>query len=504
MKQFSYEEALEFLAARTNLEMLVGFSPQGMEGRLDVLRRLLVCWGHPEEKYRTVHVAGTKGKGSTCVLLEAVLLEEGLRVGRYASPHLYSPRERLMIDGIPCSEEDWAELTFELIERIRQFDPALPEKLTFFEWTTLMAFVYFAKKGVDVAIFEVGMGGRWDATNVCRPELTIVTSISFDHIEQLGPTLADIAAEKGGIIKPGVPLLSTVRRPEAQGVLRRIALERGAPCFFLGQAFKVLPADPPGCFHFQTVPKRFPVQYAVDSLSVSLRGSHQIRNAAMAIAAAILLHAKTKREPLDARFIRQGLNKAYLPARIEIFQNPAGGPTFVFDGAHNRSSIRAFIKTLRETFPDQRLLLVFGISLGKDAEGMLTDILRYFSVLILTQHPSNPRRFPPQGLKTILSSLQGAPREIQEEFLTSAMIDSSLMEDSVMLGLDGQFLFHAARLDDPPPEAEEPSLKVQVVEDCFEALDRCLALATPDDVVCVSGSMFLAAVLRQYYLEGGG
>ena len=507
----TYEKAVEFLNTRTNLEKARSFTVQEMGNRLDDLRRYLKMAGNPEKKYRTVHIAGTKGKGSTCAMLEAILLEEGFRVGRFTSPHLYTFLERFTINRVLCGEEDFAEILFSIRDRLENEMPELLQEITYFELTTLIAFEYFARQQVDFAIFEVGLGGRWDATNLCRPELTLITSISFDHMEQLGPTLAEIASEKGGIIKPGVPLLSTVRRTEAQDVLRKIARKQKAPAFFLGEAFFVhpsrLPDTPDRAFRFQTASDKFPVKIKIDPLALSLPGSHQIRNASLAVAAAILLHWKTHRNEDDAkpdkRRIEGGLRKVSAPARVEIFPGTHSSATFIVDGAHNRSSIRALIKTLRENFPESRLLLVFGVSLGKDVEGMLTDIALHFEHLFLTQHSSHPRRFPPQGLKTILSSIPDAPREIREEFCMPNPKDSDFLnsEDSVHLDLDIQIPLYTHRYENLETQNDAMLSRVEVIEDSREALEKCWSLAAPNDVVCVTGSMFLAAELRQYFLE---
>ena len=501
-----FREAVEFLESRTNLEKSKTFSLQDMEKRLENLRRYLDLTGNPEKKYRTIHVAGTKGKGSTCVMLESILLQEGYRVGRFMSPHLYSFLERFTIDGLLCDEEDFAEILLDIKRRIEATMPELLGEITYFELTTLVAFEYFARQRVDFAIFEVGLGGRWDATNLCRPELTIITSISFDHMEQLGPTLAEIATEKGGIIKPGVPLLSTVRRTEAQDVLRKIAKKQRAPAFFLGEAFFVHPSRLPDAleqtFRFQTPSQKFPVKVRIEPLRVSLPGSHQIRNASLAIAATILLHRKSHR-PINPNAIARGLRNAVIPARIEIFPGLKSTPTFVVDGAHNRSSIRALIKTIREKFSESRLLLIFGVSMGKDVEGMLADIALHFEHLFLTQHPTHPRRFPPQGMKTILSSIPDAPREVREEFFLPNPKDSDFLnsEDSVHLDLDIQVPLYTQRYQELETPDDSPLARVEVVENCFDAVKRCWNMATPQDVICVTGSMFLAAEVRRFFLE---
>jgi len=451
----SFDESVRLLHDRINLERLQSFTPQDLEGRLDSLRNILDSLGNPETAYRTVHITGTKGKGSTCIMLESILREEGWRVGRFTSPHLYSFTERLMIDGTACSPDDFAELFFSVYERI---EPNTFQSLTYFEVLTLLAFVHFAQKQVDVAIFEVGLGGRLDATNLCQPDVSVITSISFDHMLQLGPTLADIAREKSGIIKPGAPVVTTVLLSEPQEVIRDKTNSLGLPLFVLDEHFFVLCRNHPYpsnggeilqyTFQYKTSPQ-FPVKLTLDGLSLKMPGAHQIDNAAAAISAFLLLHQAGK--PLDTESILRGLRKASIPLRVEVFRPSDGSPTFVFDGAHNRSSMQAFVKTVTELFPHRRLLLIFGASLGKDVEGMFAEIAGRFQHIFLTQCSESNRRFPPQELRAML-------------------------EDT-------------------------PETSIAVVDDCQVAWKQCERMAEAEDVISVTGSLYLAAELRKYFLE---
>jgi dihydrofolate synthase/folylpolyglutamate synthase len=504
----TFDEVIKMLESRVNLETRSDFSLEGMEERLEDLRQLLKYLGAPETRYRTVHIAGTKGKGSTCVLLESILVENHCRVGRFSSPHLYSVRERIAINGTPCSEKEFVEFMVPIYDRINAWNPKLLEELTYFELITLFAFEYFAQKQVDVAIFEVGMGGRLDATNVCRPDVTVITSISFDHMAQLGPTLTDIATEKAGIIKPGIPLVSAVRHPEAQKTIRTIARERCAPEFFLGEAFSIHRNNNheniQKRFCFRTIPQKFPLDFNLTDLSLNLLGLHQIHNASLALAAALLLRAKTSRITLNKSNIRNALWKTRLPIRIEVICSSDTLPTLVVDGAHNRSSIMALIKTVRKTFPNKRFVAIFGISLGKDAEGMLIDLMKYFERIVLTRYSSNPRAFPPQGLKTITSVLPNASVQMKEEIFGSAEENTVflLQEESVILNQPPEFSNETNHhVSHSTTTSEGKKLQIEVIENCQEALRNVWAESTSDDVICVTGSMFLAAELRQFFLE---
>ena len=435
----SFDEAVRLLHDRINLERLQSFAPQDMEGRLELLQQCLTTLGNPETAYRTVHVTGTKGKGSTCVMLEAILLESGYRVGRYTSPHLYSFTERLMIDGIACPPDEFAELFFSVYEKI---EPETLQSLTYFELLTLLAFVYFAQKKVDVAVLEVGLGGRLDATNVCQPDVSVITSISYDHTAQLGPTLADIAAEKSGIIKPGVPVVTTVLHPEPLAVIRDKAKAMGSPLFVLDEHFAVRQSDSPQyIFRYEARLPHFPVALSLDALSLKMPGTHQIFNASVAISAFLLLKSDCADDT-----IRTALRNAFMPLRFEIIANEES-PTVILEGAHNRASMQSFIQTVTEMFAHRRLLLIFGASLGKDVEGMFAEIGERFDHVFLTQASDSNRRFPPQELRSFVAL---------------------------------------------------PNTNVSVVEHCGEAWERCLKMAEKEDVICITGSLYLAAELRRH------
>jgi len=484
----SFEESVRLLEDRINLERLQSFEPQAMEGRLDILRQILAALGRPETAYRTVHIAGTKGKGSTCALLESIFLEHGWRVGRYTSPHLYHFTERLMVDGVPCPPEEFTELFFSVYDQI-ELDTF--QTLTYFELLTLLAFVYFAQKEVDVVILEVGLGGRLDATNICQPDVSVITSISYDHILQLGPTLSHIAAEKSGIIKPGIPVITTVLHTESQDIIREKAKSVGAPLFVLNEHFFVRYSraheSSRYTFRYDVSPPKFSVKLSLESVSLKMPGSHQVRNASAAISAFLLLHQE--KQTLDAQKIKEGLQKSFLPLRGEVIRLSENSPTILLDGAHNRASMRSFIKTAVGMFPKRRLLCIFGASMGKDVEGMFIEISGYFYHIFLTQTSDSSRRFPPQGLRLILASSHsefphGNQKDNEDYFDTSI----SVLTD----GID-TVLF--------PSEIDREIKGITVVENCKDALKQCLQMATPQDVICITGSLYLTAELRKYVLE---
>ena len=443
-----FEQAIAYLERRVNYENFQNLPYQELAGRLERLRELLVEQESPEKRFLTVHIAGTKGKGSTCAMLKSILRQAGHRVGVFSSPHLYSPLERFAVDGESCDAEEFGELMLSLRNRIAAWEKN--GNFTYFELTTLFAFEYFARKKVDVTILEVGLGGRWDATNVCSPTVTVITNISFDHVEQLGPTLEAIAGEKAGILKPGVPLVAGPESEDAQRVIRRKAEVVGAPFFFLGEDFSFVPEQGSAKSKFQFLPLVSPKTpfREIGSLTLKLPGEHQRNNATLAIAVAQLLRSRLK---IPAPAIRSGLAKAFLPIRVERFRPSSGSPTFVVDGAHNQASVSALVQTLKSLRPFRRKYLIFGTSLDKNVEEMFAELLPFFDRIILTQHSSSPRRFPPQ--------------ELQENLRAS---DKS---------------------------------QVEVEENAVQALIKCWNAAKRDDLVCVCGSMYLASELRRFFIE---
>ncbi len=476
-----YQETLAYLHDRINYETFRSIPYDNLEKRLGRLRLLLDELGTPDKNYPIIHVAGTKGKGSTCVFLEQILRHAGYRVGRFSSPHLHSLMERFTINGVPCDQEHFATILFELKERLPllekkyQFDGETQNHLTFFDLTTIFAFEYFAREKVDFAIVEVGLGGRLDSTNVCRSDLAIITSISFDHIEQLGPTLADIAKEKAGIIKAGVPVVSGVRSAEPAESIRQTATAQQSPLYEIEHDFSyastsggmLLPDEKLVMnFDFATKPSRFVKPRNLRKLKVSAWGEHQARNASVAVAAASLLDEKGWTIPEQA--IRDGLRSVQLPARVEVLANE---PLIVVDGAHNRVSVQYLIETLQIYCPKPgKKILLFGSMLGKDNEGMLQELVKYFDWIIFTQHPNNPRAFPAQGLYNIASSW--------------------ICEDADGL-LDGKSSTEKSEVDGIG----------EVIPDVRKALAQAFYLATPDDLVCTTGSFYLAADIRKLILD---
>lgn len=326
----TYHEALEYLAARQRF---------GMRPGLGTMRRLAAAVDSPEKDLRFIHVAGTNGKGSTCAFLESIARESGLRVGLYTSPHLVSFRERIQVDRVPIPEAAVAEW----VDGLRELADGLGagEEPTFFEFVTLLALCWFREQRCELVIWETGLGGRLDATNIVTPIASVITNIGWDHMQWLGDTLGAIAREKAGILKPGVPVFTAAADPEAWRVIEEEARRVGAPCR------RVLPEGPEAAW--------------ARGVGLPLVGEHQVTNAALAVATARAL-GRTLRvsEPVLAR----GLQSASWPGRFQVIARER--QTLILDGAHNRPAFEVLARTLEEAFPGQDYALLLGMLGDKD------------------------------------------------------------------------------------------------------------------------------------------
>ena len=458
-----YASALDFLLAQINYERTTAVPYRTGAFKLDRMRRLLSLLGDPHLGLKAVHIAGTKGKGSTAAMIAAVLQASGLRTGLYTSPHLKVIEERIAIGGQPCPREDFVRLAADLeeaVSRLKREEPTLDQTdPTFFEVTTAMAFLHFARQNVDAAVLEVGLGGRLDSTNVCQPSVTVVTSISFDHTRQLGNTLAAIAGEKAGIIKPGVPVISGVVNEEPREVIRQVAREQQAPLFERATAydFDVPRAEPQSSHIGQMLHYREPAtdpSFRLDDVRLAMLGRHQAANAASAIAAIGRLCEQGW--SIDEQALRHGLAEARTPARIEVLGEQ---PTVIVDVAHNVASIEALVEVLGERFPARRRVLVFASSKDKDTAGVLRLLLPHFDTAVFTRYVENPRAVEPEQLEQL-----------------------ALLQATVN------------------PTNGQPAAMIYTTEAPAEAWEVARNLAGADDLICITGSFFLAAEVRPLVL----
>ncbi len=371
-------------APRTPQEALAFFTrlnPSGIKLGLERVREALAALGHPERRYPALHVAGTNGKGSTCAFSAAALQAAGHRVGLYTSPHLVRVNERIRVDGREIPDE---ELGLRILEVLERYPSALTEPMTYFEFGTVVGLWHFARVGVDVAVLEVGLGGRLDATTAASPVVTAITPVSFDHMEYLGHTLAAIAREKAGILKPGVPCVVARQEPEALAAIVRRAGEVGAPLRGEGGDFAG-EARPDGSLAY-----RGP-SWSLEGLAVALRGPHQRQNAAVALACLEALQAQGMAVPLEAA--RAGVASARWPGRLE---EVGDRPTLLLDGAHNPAGVQVLLASLRELYGGRRLHLVFGVVGDKDRGPMMRALFPHCTSVQLTPLDT-PRSLAPEA-----------------------------------------------------------------------------------------------------------
>lgn len=343
------------------------------------MRQLLKLLGSPHQSYPTVLIAGTKGKGSVAAMLASCFRSAGYRTGFYSSPHLVEFGERIQVDGIRISAKEVAEL----VDRIKPAVQQVPE-VTTYEIITALGFLHFDRLQVDVGVIEVGLGGRLDATNVLAPVVSVITEISYDHTGILGESLSEIAVEKAGIIKPGVPVVMAPQEQQARNAITRIAQERGAPLVDVSLEWNARRME------FNLDGQRIAARRTSEDNSpavefwLPLLGPHQLTNAVTALAA--LEVCRSSGMAIPDRALRDGLSEVEWPGRFQIL---ARGPYVVADAAHNRRSAAMLRATFEEYFPGKRPLLVFGASGDKDVEGMLSELAPYSSRLIATQafHP---------------------------------------------------------------------------------------------------------------------
>lgn len=361
------------------------------------MRRLLHALGDPQRSSMAAHIAGTKGKGSTATMMASILQASGRTVGRYLSPHVHDVTERIAVDGTPISRDRLATLLDSMIPVVDAMDRHAARRggrgPTWFEVMTAAAFVHFANEKVDLAVLETGLGGRLDATNVCTPIVTVITSISYDHMKLLGPTIRRIATEKAGIIKRRCVVISGVKQPSAQRVIRNTAAQRRAPLLELGTHFAVQNVKPSTSTYgldgttFELVHRdeRPPHIY-----TTCLAGRHQVDNAALAVISTEQLAARGI--CIDDNAIARGLATATLPARIETISQK---PLVVVDAAHNVASMSALASTLRAALEAHSTrVLVFSASSDKQIEKMLDTVRSLFDHVIITRYLENPRSAP--------------------------------------------------------------------------------------------------------------
>ncbi|MFQ5862988.1 MAG: bifunctional folylpolyglutamate synthase/dihydrofolate synthase [Candidatus Brocadiales bacterium] len=439
----SYEEALAFLFQAVDYEKLTKYKYDTPGFNLDRVERLMSKVGSPHQGLAAVHVAGTKGKGSTATMIARFQNEAGLKVGLFTSPHLVHLEERIRVNGEMIGKDKVCSLLGRLrphIEKERQKNPLLAP--TFFEIITVLALMYFRDMGVDWAVLEVGMGGRLDATNVIQPRVSVITGVGFDHMDKLGKTLGQIAGEKAGIIKEGVPVVSSPQPQEALEPIEKKCTEKGVQLYLVGRDIKIIGLKNLALDGLMCCIKTWKRTY--DNLRLPLLGDHQAENLASAIGAMEVI-AECGGLSWDEMVAVEALQGLQCPARLEVISRR---PLVILDAAHNVSSMRALVGTLRRVVSFDRLILVLGLSMDKDLEGVFGEVVPMAHRVVLTA-ADLPRSAPP----SLLAEKIGA-----------------------YLGEGGEAL---------------------VVEDPREALKQAKELARPEDCICITGSFYLAGRIKE-------
>jgi len=428
----AYQAALDYLYSFINYENKMPPSPDHARFNLDRMRWLLGELGDPHLQYPCVVVAGTKGKGSTSAMLESIERAGGYRTGLFSSPHLHSWRERIQINRTLITQDQvaaYVEQIKPLVERLGELGQP-----TVFELTTAIALRYFADQQIDIAVLEVGLGGRYDTVNVVTPHVSVITPISYDHMNVLGRTLPEITHAKAGIIKPGVPVVTAPQHAEALDVITAEAEAQGAPLWIAEASGLRKVLDPSSSLHWAS--------FIGDPSPVALGGAHQIINARVAVAAALLLREGGLDLSDDA--IAEGLRTVRWPGRFEIV---AHNPTIVVDGAMNGDSAHALREAL-QTLPHKRRILVLGTSSDKDVAAIGRELVPGCAAVVLTRsyHPRSA------DVETLAAQVEPLLDRATELVIT----------------------------DDIPP-----------------ALDAAHRLAEPDDLICVAGSLFVVVAARE-------
>ena len=440
----SYKQAKEFLLQTIDYEKLTQYKYDSSSFDLKRMEEMMAFVGNPHKKRRCVHITGTKGKGSTSIIIASILKELGLKTGLFTSPHLIYLEERMKVNDRMISQNMFVELINRLkpfIDRIMLKNPTLMP--TFFEIVTAIAFLYFERKKVDISVLEVGMGGRLDSTNIILPEISVITPVSYDHTDRLGHTLDRIAYEKAGIIKEGVPVISSAQEPEPLSVISKTCKEKDARLYLVGRDILINDIK---------VTKRngfYGTEYEIrtwrniyKNIFLPLVGRHQVENCATAIGALDVLAENGIIETNNENIIN-ALAKVKCPARIEVISE---SPLIVLDTAHTVSSMKILRESIKENFSFKKLIVVIGLSADKDIEGILKEIAFVADDLILTR--------------------TGNPREAEPEKMAVT----------------------AKRFYRKNP---------MVIEDIDEALKEAKRIAEKDDLICITGSFFLAGKLKK-------
>jgi dihydrofolate synthase / folylpolyglutamate synthase len=403
----------------------------GIKLELDTIINILRFLNNPQKNYHTIHVAGTNGKGSTATYIESILRKAGFNTGIFTSPHLVRFNERICVNGEPISDQK----VVEAYEAVHAVDLG-KRKATFFEINTAMAFYHFSREKVDWAIIETGMGGRFDATNVIRPVVSVITNLSIEHTDYLGHTIKDLAKEKGGIIKATTPVVTAVSQPSGIGVIKQIAKDNGAPLFQFKNDFSIRKNPQKTTYLYRGLHQTY------RDILKPLPGDHQRENLSLALATCELVFSKFQQNDpryiLSPTLVKEGLAIAKWPGRLEVIMEK---PLVILDGAHNLKAAQLLGKYLGQSLSSRKLTLVVGILDDKPFEEMLKYLVPFAQRIIITRAKND------RSLET--SVLKSAIEKITDK-------------------------------------------KIEIIEDVQTAVTHAISSCSDNDAVCIAGSLYVA------------
>lgn len=429
---------MEKTAYRQCLDKIYKLGRFGIKLELDTIENILARLDSPQERYRVVHVAGTNGKGSTATYIASILRQAGFKTGLYTSPHLVSFNERIVVDGKQITDDQ----VVEAYNAVHSADTG-KRKATFFEIATAMGFYHFSKAGVDWAVIETGMGGRFDATNIVTPQVSVITNLSIEHTDYLGNTIKALAKEKGGIIKPSVPVVTAVSQPSGLEVLEKLAGQNNSRLYRYKMHFSTRKAPGRDTYTYTGIHQQ------INTLKKPLPGDHQRENLSLALASCELIFrqpAKTdSRYKLTPELVKKGLAGANWPGRLEhVMENPL----VILDGAHNLQAAKVLAKYLAATLKDRKLTLVLGILDDKPYEKMIGHLVPCADKIVLTKAKID-RSIKPEVLRTAVKPLTRVP--------------------------------------------------VTIIEDVKQAVAHAIDTSGPDDAVCIAGSLYVAGEAKEKF-----
>ena len=442
----TYKQAEEFLLQTIDYEKLTQYKYDTSTFDLKRMEEMMCSVGDPHTKRKTIHITGTKGKGSTAIIVSSILSRLGLKTGLFTSPHLTYLGERMKVNDKTISQETFVQLMNMLkpyIDKITAETPILMP--TFFEIVTAIAFLYFEREKTDLSVLEVGMGGRLDSTNIILPEVSVITPVGYDHIDRLGKTLDKIAFEKAGIIKEGIPVISSIQEPDALAVISKTCNEKRSLLYLVGQdilIYDIKVAQRNGIYGTECVIETWRNRYK--NIFLPLVGRHQVENCAAAIGSLEVLAGKGVIK-IDNELIVNALADIRCPARIEVISEE---PLTIVDTAHTVASMKILRESIKESFSFRKLVLVIGLSSDKDIEGVLKEIVSISNDLIFTR-TGNPREADPKQ----------------------------------MLAIAKRFAHN----------------NLMVIEDIDDALQEAKEIANADDLICITGSFFLAGKVKELF-----